>query len=191
MKKLRWFLFSTFLLFLVSCGGTEANLNNENSEQIITPTISGYPAAAEIDSQAASDGSYPPPLENQDSPQYPAPTDELNSNSTYPPPGRIVDENKRVSINLPVKVGQQSISGTGPPDLPLRVVSISYAGEELGFGSTDGERAFEIALSRALEENEVLGIILADESLRPEFHDAPGTDMPMIGFVLAQTVVEP
>lgn len=191
MKKLRWFIFSTFLLFSAACGATEEDLNgNENSNKIITPTINGYPPA-EIDSQAATEGSYPPPLENQDPPQYPAPTDELESNSTYPPPGRIVDENKRVSIVSPVKVGQQSISGTGPPDLPLRVVSISYAGEELGLGSIDGEGAFEISFSRTLEENEVLGIILADESLRTEFQDAPGTDMPMIGFVLAQTIVEP
>lgn len=184
MKHLQGFSLAILLSFLVACGAIEEDLNNnENSDQIIAPTINGYPAP--------SDGGYPPPLENQNSLQYPAPTDELDSNTAYPPPGRNIDENKRVSIVLPVKVGQQSISGTGPPDLPLKVVSISYAGEELGLGSIDGERSFEIALSRALEENEVVGIILADESLRPEFHDAPGTDMPMIGFVLAQTVVEP
>ncbi len=83
------------------------------------------------------------------------------------------------------------VNGSGPAGTPVKVVSISYAGEELGFATIDQDGTFEVALSRPTEKQEVLGLLLAEDSFRSQFEDAPGTDMPMIGFVLDQVIVGP
>ncbi len=189
MFKLRWLIWFVLLVLLVACGQADEN-TNENSSPVDEPfsgtseapatKISGYPPPSEA--------GYPAPDQSQ---PYPAPNISEPGNEPYPPPSPFVDESKRTSLKQPIKVGQQTLNGSGPAGTPIKVVSINYAGEELGFATIDQEGFFEIALSRPVEQQEVLGLLLADDGLRPQFEDAPGTDMPMIGFVLDQVVVSP
>jgi hypothetical protein len=136
---------------------------------------------------------------NTNNTSYPAPSSTLNN--TYPPPQQelegypvstVVDESKRFIIEEPLKAGDTEITGTGPTNIPIKVINISLVGEALGSGVIDNDGTFHISLSSPLEVNHVIGLQLGDQSLEPSFLDGPDyTNIPMIGLVLTQAVVQP
>jgi len=190
MPKLQWLIWLCLIILLVACGQADDNADENDTLLLDEPFVdtsetpatdaSGYPQPVEA--------GYPAPDQIQ---PYPGPSLSESGDEPYPAPPQFIDESKRASLNQPVIVGQQTVSGSGPAGIPIKVVSISYAGEELGFATILEDSTFEINLSRPVEEREVLGLLLAEDSLRPQFEDAPGTDMPMIGFVLDQVIIEP
>jgi len=149
-------------------------------------TESGYPGSGQADN--TSDGAYPGPNSvnpADDSAGYPGP-----SGSGYPAPGTQVDESKRFLIEEPLVDGQLEVSGTGVPDISIKVISVSNAGEALGFGVVTNDGEFTIKLNRATTGGEILGLQFANDSTAKALSDVPGTDFPFIGLVLAQAVVE-
>lgn len=169
----RSLLLSTLIILLAACGPAD-EVNEPEPTQVDVPS---------------ADTAYPP-ADTQPSQAYPGPTTD-GGEDAYPPPRRTVNEAKRFTLDEPVSIGQTTVSGAGPANTPIKLISVSYAGEELAFGATDDSGKFSFGLARPAEENEILGVTLADESMREDFLDAPGTDIPLIGFILVQTIVEP
>lgn len=93
-------------------------------------------------------------------------------------------------LQQPLKQGQETVSGTGPPRVPIRIVDITYMGDELGYGVIDQDGTFSIAVS-PLASGHRVGIMLGDVS-DPERRQAlqrGGQDLPMVGIVLASAMV--
>lgn len=189
MKKILSLL---FIFFLVACGSVETPTPTIESQESSTPEL-------EATQPPANDDGYPPPAAEPElnvDEAYPPATTSTNETTTvegaYPAqPTRFIDESKRFTFDEPLNANQEEVSGTGPADVPIKVISISSAGESLGLGSTTSDGTFNITLSRPLNERELIAIQLGDDSLKPDFTDAPGTDMPLIGLIFAQTFVQP
>ncbi len=172
MTKKSSLYFVLILLFLIvtACGPSQ-------SEET-TPTSFSSP-------EANSGYQAPVPLGNN---AYPVPTQIIKA---YPVPS-VVDESKRFTIDQPLQAGNTEITGTGPANTPIKVVNISLIGESLGSGVIGNDGAFRIALSAPLEANHLIGLQLSDQDLESQFLDGPDyTNIPMIGLILAQAVVEP
>ncbi len=176
MRKKDLSFYTLIFLLLTACGPSDKPVLIEN-----TPSNELSPPET----------SYPISTDNKSASAYPSPINTAEGNSAYPAPPPAPNENKRFTFEEPVKADDIRVSGTGPPNTPIKIISISQAGELLGLGSVSDTGIFSISLSRQLEKQEFIGIQLGDESLLPNFLDAPGTDIPMIGFVLDQSLVQP
>ncbi|MCB8924452.1 MAG: hypothetical protein H6652_02380 [Ardenticatenaceae bacterium] len=163
------------VFFLLSACGPNASDTSDTAVSLDTGAETSSDSAYPVPTKTTS-GSYPPPQANVSG--YPAPT--------------VVDESKRFAINEPIEAGSNDISGTGPANTPIKVISISYVGDSLGNGVIEEDGTFHISLSSPLEANHVIGLQLGDQSLEASFQDGPGyTNIPMIGLILAQAVVQP
>jgi hypothetical protein len=177
------------VLILAACGDAGDEQSSGNGTPATETENVADTSPTTVSESISQDGqAYPGPSNNGYPGPYPPPVSMANSQG-YPSPAREIDESKRFAFNEPMIAGQQEVSGTGPAGTPIRITSISFAGEELGRGNVSDDRTFVIRLSRPAEQGEVLAIMLGDDGLREVFHDAPGTDIPMIGFILAQSVV--
>ena len=188
MKKL---FFLLFIFSVVACGPIETPTPTVESQDSPTPVLE----ATQV--PPSDNDAYPSPNNESDtSGAYPPATDSTAENNdaegAYPSSAtRFIDESKRFTFDEPLTANQEEVSGSGPADVPIKIISISSAGESLGLGSVMSDGTFTIPLSRPLKERELIAIQLGDESLREDFRDAPGTDMPLIGLVFAQSVVQP
>ncbi len=176
--KLSTILFS-FVLPLVF--GISCNSNIPSPPSSTVPPQLATPVNVSL---SPTQDSYPAPITAPSANGYPAPSNSYPAPITY-------DESKRFTLVVPLKAGDTVIRGTGPADTPIKVISISYVGEPLGFGMVDKNGTFNITVSPPLEANHVIGIQLSDPEMEPDFYDGPGyTNIPMIGLVLVQAIVE-
>ena len=162
MKKNRklFYLISFLFFFLIGCGAAD------------NPTV--------LPDGNSSPDAYPVPIENF----YPPPGVQVDSLTGYPAP-QVKDESKRFEFDLPLAPNMEAVSGTGPVNIPIQIISVSNTGELLGTTTIREDRIFEVQLLRPLDSNEAIAIMLADDAMRPQFLDAPdATDIPLLGFVL-------
>lgn len=132
------------------------------------------------DSNSSPDG-YPVPPDDF----YPSPDLQQPDVLVGYPAVEVKDESKRFEFTLPIEPGMEIVNGTGPENVPIKIISISNTGEILGTATIGTNRAFEVDLLRPLNSNEAIAIMLADDSMSQQFLDAPNaTDIPLIGFVL-------
>ena len=165
MKNILFVVLISTIFIFSACGPSIKEETNPDD-------IPSYPAPSSINE------SYPSPVQIPDS--YPGPTPITP------------DENKRFTISEPLKVGSIEIMGTGPANTPIKVINISFVGEVIGNGVVGQDGTFLITLSNPLEANHIIGLQLSDTSLEPAFLDGPDyTNIPMIGLVLTQAVVQP
>ena len=172
-------------------GDYPAPLDSQIEEAPATPAEaeSGYPVSSQ-EGDAAENG-YPGPVTESiigDGGAYPSPL--LKPPDAYPAPNNLIDESKRFTMEEPLKDGQQEISGTGVAGISIKVISLSNGGEQLGFGVLTEDGSYTIKLSRPGAGGELLGLQFADDSTAATLEGVPGTDMPMMGLVLAQALVE-
>ena len=171
------------IVLLTACGPVDDESTPTDSAATVAPI-------ATIDS-----GSEPYPIATvfiPPPPSYPGPS------QAYPPPTAgypapiELDESKRVTITF-AEVDDVIVRGTGPAGTPIKVISVSHVGSELGFGAIDPDGNFEITVTSPLEVNTLIGIQLSDQSMNSEFRRAAGaSDIPFLGLVLATyAVVEP
>lgn len=157
---------------LSACGPSSNNIVDslDSNETIESLSNAGYPPPASI-----INNSYPPPQQGIEG--YPVPIS--------------ADESKRFTIDEPVEAGSAEITGTGPANIPIKVINISFVGETIGSGIIENDGTFRISLATPLEANHVIGLQLGDQSLETSFIDGPDyTNIPMIGLVLTQAVVQ-
>lgn len=164
------------------------SVDNE-SGAVDTQTESSYPGPSTSDGTTTN--AYPGP-ENEsvttEDAGYPGP--DGPEDTAYPAPVEAVDESKRFTLQEPITSGQLEVSGTGVPEISIKIISVSNAGEALGFGVVSPDGEFTIGLNRAAEGGELLGIQFADDSTAATLEGVPGTDFPLIGLILAQAAVE-
>lgn len=125
---------------------------------------------------------------------YPSAGQENQSSDSYPVPQVTFDESRRFTFTTPIKAGDTQVSGTGPANIPIKVVNVGYLGELLGSGQTDANGNFVIELSNPLNGQDTIAIQLNDASLESDFRSNPGpgyTDFPMVGLLLATAIVQP
>lgn len=161
IKYFKLIYLSSFVFFLLlGCGAANTSDFSSNSS----------------DSQDA----YPIPSGNF----YPAPGVQADNLTGYPAI-QVKDESKQFKFNRPLAPGMETISGTGPVNVPIKIISVSNTGELLGTVTIEENKTFEVQLHRPLNSNEAIAIMLADDAMRSQFLDAPGaTDIPLLGFVL-------
>jgi hypothetical protein len=177
------FILLPIIFLLAACSPVDDDLTPTDNPATVAPLVTEdvggdpYPAAT----------IFIPPPPDYPGPQqgYPAPT------FGYPAPIEL-DESKRVTITS-AEIDDVIVRGTGPAGTPIKVISVSHVGSELGFGTIDPDGNFEIAVTSPLEANTLIGIMLSDQSMEGEFRTAAGaSDIPFLGLVLATfAVVEP
>lgn len=172
-KKRPIFILLFFIgLFIIGCDENTSSSTPSNPTTGITIDVANDAYPSPIDE--IQNGYPAPSVPNDDAPL-----------SGYPAPTKKYDESKRFEISGPVTKDVQSVSGTGPANISIQIVSVSNVGETLGNGVINNAGTFNISLSRPLEANETIAIMLADGSQRSQFLDAPGaTDIPLLGFIL-------
>jgi hypothetical protein len=166
----------TVLLFVVACQPAEPAA--ETSDPQIDSAQVGYPAAD--DSAETDPNSYPVEVEADNVDAYPG------------PPARVVDESKRFQFDEPIATGAQAVSGSGPPNVSITIISISRGGEAVGSAFINSDRQFEAQLTRPIEALEEIGILLGNPDEKDNYLDAAGaTDIPMLGLVMARASSQP
>jgi hypothetical protein len=177
------------MLFVVLAGCQTANTPTEEATglpetPVDAPTLEGALPTPTTTGQ----GAYPPPEPAATVGAYPPPT-AAPSSDPYPVETPY-NEAKRFTFDEPLEAGATEVSGRGYPNTPILIVSLSEASEQLGTGSTTADGTFTVSLSRSMNAREVLAVMLGAGASRDDFLDAPGTDIPTIGFVLVQAVVQ-
>ena len=175
---------------------TEDTSSEEQTQQ--TEDTSGTEDAQQTEDAPATEEtesveSYPPPspVAQNEAESYPIVT--ATPDASYPAP----EPTKRpavVILDEPVSATDQMVSGTGLPNLPVKVISISRNGDQLGQGTIGEDGTFTIEVSQ-LEQGTLVGIIVDDLSssdyTEEDLHNCEGCrDMPLLGTILASAVVQ-
>lgn len=95
----------------------------------------------------------------------------------------------------PVKAGDTTVAGTGGPNVPIRIVSISDAGDVVASGQVGADGKFSFSPNIQLIKGTRLGIILGEVAgtnfKQEDFMRGPNySDLPYIGTVFASTLVQ-
>ena len=124
-----------FALMLVSCGSADENQTIENETAVAeSQSVSSTAVTTSAETALEIAEAYPGPTPVGILEPYPPP-DSNTIEETYPSPTRKIDEEKRFTFDEPIVAGQQEVSGTGPASVPIKIGSVSFAGEELGRGT--------------------------------------------------------
>ena len=184
--KTKQLLLGIFILvfILIGCQSANEGTTNESYPVEEAPVVVDEVVEEEVATEAIVSDDKPDGYPGNEDLFYPNPNAEnIDPELGYPVP--VYDESKRFTIDEPLTPGMTTLSGTGPAGTSIRLVSISNVGEPLAFGVIDENGQFEFTISRELDTQEAIGIMLGDESQKSQFLDAPGgTDIPMLGFVL-------
>ncbi|MDF1515799.1 MAG: hypothetical protein P1S60_18475 [Anaerolineae bacterium] len=94
------------------------------------------------------------------------------------------------SFDRPLQDGDNRITGTGVPGIPIVIEDVTFAGKFIAAGQIDVNGRFDIQLSAPLEARHRIGLILnlADTAFTEEDFQAPGFRgegamvIPQIGF---------
>ena len=107
------------------------------------------------------------PTDSDTSNGYPINTPDANPQTGYPVVDDSSDETPQgpeFSISVPVQAGDLTVTGSGPAEVPLRLVSVSAAGEVLAETVINQEGLFTFNLNEALEAGLTIGLMLGDLS---------------------------
>lgn len=138
--KATWLVLLTTLLLIAACGPAE------NVSPLLAPATEVPPLPATVVATIVpSDTAYPPPSSSvaPANEPYPAPTD--NTGKTL------------LAFNQPVDLTQTTVTGVGPPGLPVFILNLTFMGSELGAGVIDSDGTFSIQVS-ALEPGTRVGL---------------------------------
>ncbi len=158
---------------LAACGGTD------------TPATGGdvvAPTAASAQAGASSDSAYPGPDKS-----YPGP------DSAYPGPQ--FKEGPAFTIN-PLSAGDTEVTGTGPANVPIRLLDVSQYGEIFGETTIGEDGTFRVPVENGrLVSGNQLAIQLGSlngTGLNPDdFKRGPNyEDMPYIGIIFTRAVIQ-
>ena len=157
-------LFSIFVLLLSSCNGSVQNNDVEHGK---TPTNNQI-STSNNNSEAA----------------YPIQRDQIFEGASSYPIDNLPNENQRgpiFDIDKPITVGSTIVTGTGPADVPLRLINLSQVDLIIGETTIDIQGRFFIELDEPLISGHSIGIQLGDIS---------GTSLNTDDFIYSDTYYE-
>jgi len=98
-------------------------------------------------------------------------------------------------LNEPILEGATTITGTGGPNVPIRIVDISMSGTDIALGIVGSDGKFSLPVTGQLLKGHNIGIILGDLAgtsfKRDDFISGPNySDLPYIGTIFASTHVQ-
>jgi hypothetical protein len=133
-------------------------------------------------------GTQTTPVFNSPSPM---PTPTLSS----PLDASALKQGPAFAFSEPVKAGDTVIKGTGGSNVPIRIVSISDAGDIVASGIVGSDGKFSFSVDAQLVKGTRLGIILGETAgtnfKQEDFVSGPNySDLPYIGVVFADTLVQ-
>lgn len=185
---------STLLLILTALGITACA--SQPTPQNIPPTEkpASYPAPIETNLQPVQvDPAYPAPTEsNLPPPPYPMPTQVIIIKTSS------VKDIVPFRINKPVKPGANEVSGSGPANVPVILVSITVNGDLLGEGTIDANGTYTIKTIRPILEGERIGVTIGNLSGSPytdtdfddnRFNAEEAMFIPQIGYFFDTTFI--
>ncbi len=164
-----WLLMIAFMLTACASGASDM----PSTPTVVAPTtVPAYP------------GAYPAPMVSVSATPDPYP----------PPPYSNLPEGPAFTINLPVRLSQGQITGTGPAGVPIRIVNITRGAVEIAAVTIGADGTFSAPLNETFVGDRV-AIMLGDLSGtgldRNQFLRGPGyEDWPLIGVLFASAVVE-
>ncbi len=182
------------LVFTVACGTAPADngqsqaTENSPQEDSDAEAEAGTEENSLILDPSATADSYPAPSNDNDLP-YPPPSPQIDDEA-YPVATIIPkDESKRFTITSTIMVGDTTVAGTGPANIGITVVNLGDISVPLGVGRTDSDGNFSINVT-PIEKGMVVALMVGAGVSEDDFRDAAGvTDIPFIGLVLTQTIV--
>lgn len=204
--------FPILLAFLVACGPAANEISEEPAGQAADPTAVPQPAPVDTEESQgeaqelpANDGYPPPPALPPAQESYPAETLPPPSATPFPdvyPPPTVAEvfAEPRIRLDLPVRVGDSTVTGTAPAGLALAVVDVTYNGALLGGGLTSDDGQFSINVDGLIEGNRLgltfdelePGMGFADMSIKYYPHRGEGfMNLPNVGVILDSTLIEP
>ena len=138
----------------------------------------GYPPPQPT--TAVADGPYPPPtLEN--------PT----AASAYPEPEATLEGGIEFSFERPINVGDTVIRGMGPAGLEVKIINITFMGEEIASTRIGDDGRFEVDVP-ALEAGIRIGLTADIEDSDLEEQIVPGdgaVNVPQVGYYFDSIVL--
>lgn len=140
--RLSLFLVLLFLFIVVGCGPaneTEPTATPTDTSEELAPSpeataSDAYPAQNTPESAPAVDDAYPPP----------SPTAIVQG--AYPAPTPERQDGILLALDKPIQAGDTTISGVGPPNLPVYILNVTFMGEEMGSGVIGEDGTFSIAV---------------------------------------------
>jgi len=98
------------------------------------------------------------------------------------------------TINEPLIAGATTVSGTGPPGIPLYVIDVTLVGEKLGMGVIGEDGQFVIEVDPPLIADHAVGLALGPtegtELDVAELLQGNYDDIPLVGVVFAEAMVQ-
>lgn len=171
-KKYSIILLLLVLVFLVSCGGKEPAQDTSSPEPAAYPIQEG-------------ESSYPV-SEPDSEPETGYPVEENETSYIQGP---------EFSFDIPVTKNDESVTGTGPAGVPIRLVDVSEVGLELSTTLINSDGTFEFTLEEPLISGHTIGIQIGDLE-NTDFSEGDFLysdsyyERPMIGILFDMLVVE-
>jgi hypothetical protein len=93
------------------------------------------------------------------------------------------------TFDTPLVPGDTQVTGSGPENIPIRIVDVTLMGAELGAGAIDQDGKYAITVS-PLPKGHRIGIMLGTVADSKKSYELQrhGQDMPMIGIILTSTM---
>lgn len=184
---------------LAGCGG--ADEPEPTATAMPAPTNTSAPASTPAPADTPTDEPIPTkesqlesPLDTRNAQISPLLADSPLATPILPTPIPVV----QFKIDTPVYAGMDSISGSGPANLPLVLINITDGGEPLGEAETDEDGNFEMDLDADLLAGRRIGLTIGDLSdseltyehfLDRGFYGDTALSVPRIGFFYTTLMV--
>lgn len=180
---MRWYI-------VIVLAGTLLTACSEAPAPANTPGPDASPAATPSPDSSAPVPTYPEPAYPE--PAYPEPA---AITSGYPAPTEIPPQGPEFNINTPVNASDIQVTGTGPADVPVRLIDLTKGGEILGETTINSDNTFTFDVGEEMQAGDRIGLILGTVEgtafTREDFLRGPGyVDMPFVGVVFDMTIVE-
>ena len=185
------------LLVLTACGPAAPTPDAATDEPVTQPTPTQAGGAEDpTDSEEGVEGeeAYPPPQPTAavaDGP-YPPPTNAVpTAASAYPEPESTPEGGVEFAFERPVNVGDTVIRGTGPAGLEVKIINVTFMGEEIASTVIGEDGLFEVEVP-ALEGGVRIGLTADIEGSDLEQQIVPGEgaiNVPQVGYYFDSIVL--
>lgn len=177
LTKTKWIIVWVIMILISGCSQVSA-------PSVIEPTANG------------SESGYPSVQES-----YPGPASEgvqstvQGSVSAYPAPNASIKQGPEFKINAPVRSTDKQISGTGPANVPIKLLNITQSGATIAESKIGDDGSFTIDVSGGFIAGDRIAVSLGNTQgtdINPnDFISGPGyQDFPFIGVIFDSVLVE-